>query len=99
MNTRDRAVIALYGTGLSFANVARKMGLGTSTVQDTMRLHARESIRSNNAWRNPRPVEELTLTALGLYRVGPCASCGCEIVSYTRERGQKCGLCERRMQA
>lgn len=95
MNARDQAVINLYvNAHLSFAGVGRKMGMGTSTVQDIMRFHARDKIRSNNAWRNPQPVEELTLTALGLYRVGPCASCGCEIVSYIRERGQVCGLCE-----
>jgi hypothetical protein len=94
MNAREQAVVNLYvNARLSFADVASKMGIGTSTVQDIMRRHARKSIRSNNAWRNLRPVEELTLTALGLYRIGPCMSCGCEIVSYTREHGQECGLC------
>jgi transposase-like protein len=93
LNTRDRAIIALYDTGQSYASVARKMGIGTSTVQDTMRRHAHKSIRGNNEWRNPGPDEGLTLTALALYRIGPCISCECEIVSYTREHGQECGLC------
>ena len=94
MNARDQAVIALYDTGLSYAGVARKMGLSTSNAQDIMRRWAPEKIRGNNEWRNAAPENGLTLKALELYRVGQCIDCKCNIVSYTPERGQKCGLCE-----
>ena len=94
MNTRDQTVIALYDTKLSYAGVARKMGLGTSTVQDIMREWAPEKIRGNNDWRNATPENGLTLRALSQYSVGPCVSCGCEIVSYTPDPAQTCPLCK-----
>ena len=96
LSIRDRTVITLYvKSRLSFESVARKMGLGTSTVQDIMRLHARDKIRGNNSWRNPKSDDEgLTLTSLGLYQVGDCTKCLTPIVSYTRERGQMCGFCK-----
>ena len=94
MTPRDQTVIVLYDSGLSYAGVARKMGLSTSNVQDIMRCWAPEKIRGNNELRNTAFEKGLTLKALELYSVGPCTSCECEIVSYTPERGQKCGLCE-----
>lgn len=98
MNARDRAVIALYRSNQSYSNIARKMGLGVETVRTIMEQRAPELIRRSvkaqvEARSNTSPVGELTLGSLGLYDVGPCNSCGCAMVSRTREKGQSCGLC------
>ena len=96
MNARDRAVIALYRSNQSYSNIARKTGLGIETVRTIMEQRAPELIRrSVKAQIEARqsPVGELTLGALGLYDIGRCNSCGCAMVSRTREKGQSCGLC------
>ena len=98
MNARDRAVIALYGSNQSYSNIARKMGLGVETVRTIMEQRAPELIRRSvkaqiEARPSTSPVGELTLGALGLYDIGSCVSCGCPMVSRTREKGQSCGLC------
>lgn len=89
-------IIAAYKGGLSFNAVGRELGVSATHVKDTMRRHAPDSIRSliQQVKVRAAPVEiGFTLTALGLCRVGPCQDCGVEIVSETRERGQRCGFC------
>ena len=93
------AVIAAYEGGASYNTVSRKVGLSSTKVRSMMIEHSPGSIRSRDQQikvrAKPQPWEEgLTLAALSLYRVGPCLDCEVEIVSETRERGQRCGLCK-----
>ena len=93
MNAQEQAVVNLYHKGrLSFAGVARKMGMCTSTVQDAMRRCAPQLIRNQNEWRNPQ-MRDFSLRDLGLIAVGRCKSCKCEIVSNKPGKGQTCALC------
>ena len=88
------AVITAYDVGGSYNSVARELRLEPGTVRGIMHKHAPDSIRTNNEQPTPKRTEEgLTLATLGLHRVGPCADCGCEMVSGNREKGQTCGLC------
>ncbi len=89
-------IIKAYKSGLSYNRVARKLGCSSSHIKKIMREHAPEAIRTLEQQlkvRRQPPVNELTLDALGLRRIGPCLSCGVEIVStgYGRE---VCGLCK-----
>ncbi len=93
-----KAIIALYRANQSYSNIARKMGLGVETVRTIMEQHAPELIRRSvkaqvEVRSSESLVNELTLGSLGLHDIGRCASCGCAMVSRTREKGQSCGLC------
>ena len=97
-DTEVMATIAAYQRGLSYEAVARELGTSAWRVHSIMKRHAPGAIRSRvqQIQARPKPLaaeEGLTLSALGLYAIGPCADCGVPLVSPTRERGQACGLC------
>ena len=95
------AIIAAYDAGGSYDTVARELDTSTTRVQTIMRKYAPDSIRTPEETLKVRPQyihseHGLTLTALGLYAVGPCKKCRIEIVSKTRKdevKLQTCGLC------
>ena len=93
-NALERGVITAYQGGLSYEGVARVKDMPAHRVQLIMHKFSPGSIRKSRRPFKPRPVEEgLTLAALGLYAVGPCADCETPLVSSTRWLDQVCGFC------
>ena len=95
--SEDAAIVAAYQGGDGYETIARRFKTSSSRVAVIMKKHAPDSIRpsGNPAGKHGNPLDGgLTLSALSLYAVGPCADCGVPLVSPTRERRQACGFCQ-----